>query len=867
MLTKSDRFRFGIKSCLLPVFFVLAIVGCVKGPEVTTLTRDTDVISFEYNKSVQTFTVRNNGAWSVRSDADWLSFSPSEGTGDGTSYQTVAVTAEHNSGAEREAIIYLSSSSSTLEITAIQGAGVFEVKSPVIEGAFRINNVITAKVLVPYSKAQGGEQIKVVASVEGEASAGISFEDYTVTIDSEGDGNISAPFSGTPSAMGEIVVNIKIYSGDQLLKEESLTATVMDETTLLLMTGTKFKWGGYYLEEIDGVKSNRGNEISVDDDSEENYSKYMVSCSWGDAGTVDLFGTNAAYAENLEAFRIARGLSGWTGYKVYEHPGYLKIGTGSLGGWVQTPALDMIEGTVDLTVEFEFFRWKNDDKEVNVSAVDGGTLIGGTLSTTTHEWIKMSCVVKDATSSTKIKWSAADLTTSGSRFTLRNIVISEAKELTEPLAVPEDIACTASETTLSFTWSGVMYATAYKVSLAKASSPQFIMSETVSDTKYTFEGLDSEEDYLFTVQAIYQDNEAFNSPVSEPYACQTLSNLPYLPTPQVKVFKNERKLLVFEWTVDNEMQAARKFAIELRNQAGEVLRHYDVTYSAQYRANRFTFGKVDLSTNYTCAVKFISESPSEYNDSKWGTCDVVSAGDVSISNLVFYEDFNEMWMSGDFVNLSYGPKAIALKEYTAADDNFSGTAADSNPASNCTDVFGPTTANAAYREAYWSAWKDDFDVIVSTGKSLTYNAKIYPVAGAVKYGTGSANGALTLPALKALTGPTDIKLTFGAHPYVLPSSTGSLNVTASEGLKVTVSIMSGSGTIEGADSDGKLVLTNLSPSEYGAEEKNSYEMTRHEVVILGADSDTRITIASGEATAYESGKNRIWLDDIVVVKK
>lgn len=868
------QFRRNAAPIPLLAILLLGTGGCEKSPEVSGLTRNTDELSFAYNKSTQNFSVRNDGRWTVSSDAEWLSFSPSEGVGDGTAYQYVYVTAAHNAGDARDAVIYLCSSGSSLEITAHQDAGFFGVGEPVISGALRINSATRATLDIPYTKASGGEQIRITARLSGEAAPGIELPAYETTIEQEGDGTISAPFSGTPSTMGELAINVQIHIGEQLVQESEITTDVMDETTLLLMTGSRFKWGGYYLEEQPGVKSNRSFEITAEDDNAENYDTYMVACNYGDAGSVDLFATNAAYKEGLAAFRAARGLNGWTGTKVYEHPGYIKMGTGSVGGWIQTPALDGLDGTANITVEFEFFRWQNDPGEVNVLAIDGGTVIGGTLPTATHEWIKMSCIVRDATSATKIRWSAANLSTSGSRFTLRNIVISEAKALKEPLATPGNIQSTATDNSLAFTWDGIANATAYRVTLAEASRPQFTIAETVLDTQYTFGELTGNTEYLFTVQALYEDNAAFNSPVSEPVSATTVFNLPELPTPAVQLFKSERGLLVFEWTADMADQSQRIFNIELRNAAGEVLRRYDrVTYTDQYRANRFTFGKAALSTDYTCAVQFVSTSPADFKDSEWGTCRVTSAAAPNMTGVVFYEDFNDMWIAGDYANVSFGAgptylgSSLALKSFDTARDNFTEEAAACIPTLNATDVFGPTTANDTYRKTYWGAWSEDWATLAVNATTLPYNTKIYPCCGCIKYGTGSANGVLTLPALTKLEGATDVTLTFKAHPYAVPNaSDGSLEVAATEGLNVTVAIYSGAGSLEGADGDGKVVLTNRTPAESGANAAGTFVFTEHTVRITGADATTRIMIASGKEAKFVSSKNRIWLDDIKVTR-
>ena len=124
MTTELTIFKRVALLLALPVI----LLSCVKEETaVSTLTRSTDKISLSYGNSTATFTVRNVGPWSVWSEADWLSFDPAKGDGDGNTYTTVTVTAQANPGDARSAVIYLKSSDKTLEITATQEAGLFEL--------------------------------------------------------------------------------------------------------------------------------------------------------------------------------------------------------------------------------------------------------------------------------------------------------------------------------------------------------------------------------------------------------------------------------------------------------------------------------------------------------------------------------------------------------------------------------------------------------------------------------------------------------------------------------------------------------------------------------------------------------------------
>ncbi|WP_346701382.1 hypothetical protein [uncultured Alistipes sp.] len=122
--------------------------------------------------------------------------------GDGTNYEYVYVTAGHNTGDQREAVIYLVSASSSLEIKALQSAGIFEIGEPMITGSVRINSATRATLDIPYTKASGTERIRVTAQFSGEAAGGLDLPAYETTIEEEGDGTISAPLSGTPHQYG-----------------------------------------------------------------------------------------------------------------------------------------------------------------------------------------------------------------------------------------------------------------------------------------------------------------------------------------------------------------------------------------------------------------------------------------------------------------------------------------------------------------------------------------------------------------------------------------------------------------------------------------------------------------------------------------
>src|SRR5690606_29497922 len=94
----------------------------------------------------------------------------------------------------------------------------------------------------------------------------------------------------------------------------------------------KMIWGGDYVKQLTGVKGvfirDENNKYIIDE------SKPVDECSIGSDGCPDFFDTAS------EAYKTLRGINNWDGWKVYERPGYLKVGTStSRDAFVSTPPL------------------------------------------------------------------------------------------------------------------------------------------------------------------------------------------------------------------------------------------------------------------------------------------------------------------------------------------------------------------------------------------------------------------------------------------------------------------------------------------------------------------------------------------------
>ena len=223
------------KILFLPIATLLLLAGCQK-PENTdpkpdpkpdtpaqedALKLDKTSITAEADGATATIQVTANCDWTVTNALDWVSVTPASGKGNGS----ISVTVSANTGAERSGKFSVKGGTlSPVEVSVSQAAAVSKLSlgTPAFDGKLMTGSTGTAAVEIPYTGALGTDSVPFVVTVSGNGSAGIEKTEYTHNF-TAGDGKVRIPISGTPTALGSVIISV---SADGKPIEPNLEARV-----------------------------------------------------------------------------------------------------------------------------------------------------------------------------------------------------------------------------------------------------------------------------------------------------------------------------------------------------------------------------------------------------------------------------------------------------------------------------------------------------------------------------------------------------------------------------------------------------------------------------------------------------------------
>ena len=462
-----------------------------------------------------------------------------------------------------------------------------------------------------YDKAKGGEPVEITFTFDGD-NRGLAIKDYTGTIEGEGSGKIELPITGTPSDIGVVKLNMKMTIEGKTIFDDVISLNIQSENFIFSMDFGKFVWGGDLMANKKG-KCPGGKQVSGQDITGLEEADGEVSVGTDGAGD--------AFKSLGETYRINRDLVGWQGERVYEHPGYIKLGTGSNNGWIQTPKMDKLSSAPQtVVVSFDISLYDKSDDLILFTAEGAGSVEGGgNISLPTFsgwanaKWTTCTFVVNGATSATSFKW-ASTKTDGKGRFVLDNISVmsSAVKERTEPLEKvdAERILYTSGANSIEVEWPGVADATGYEVALVPQENPSFVNKAVVPaaegvDDVFSHEFTDLQPGfYIFEIVALYEPNPEFDSEkVSVLLGTEGFLAGP-LKTPEATASATSYAVTISWETVSG----ASGYKAVLK-EAGAVVKEQSVDADAL----SCTFGELTPDRDYAVAVQALYESKPEYN--------------------------------------------------------------------------------------------------------------------------------------------------------------------------------------------------------------------------------------------------------------
>ncbi len=411
--------EYSLYKSLLCLFIGIFVITACSDKDDPFVLRSTDAMEFSYAESTQKFTVCTDGEWSITTDDSWYTLSAVSGKGDGTTREVVNISVKRNKGAVRKGEFVLHAAGKDLNVALSQEEGKpLTLKTPSLSSTLKAGQKIeNATINIPYTYGYVGQKVVFTTSISGPGASGISVNSFTAELDAA-EGTIKMPITGTPLVSGS--VSFTVTTDDEAVATVTTAATVMSETYFEQHFGLML-WGGDCVANLAGIK---GSFIAGSDGNVIDETKAASACTAGTDGSGDLASSMAT------SYRELRGFSGWSGKRVYERPGFIKIGTAtSTDGQLISPPLSNIPlDKVNLNVSFKVSQYFEDA---------GGTLYikvlnGGTSSISEYKmkpgtdrvWESVEFKITDATPASQIVFSAPAI--AKQRFCIDDIVVSRA---------------------------------------------------------------------------------------------------------------------------------------------------------------------------------------------------------------------------------------------------------------------------------------------------------------------------------------------------------------------------------------------------------------------------------------------------------
>lgn len=216
------------------------------------LQRGLDQLNFGYSAGEKPFVIKSNRAWKAETDASWITVTPPSGEGS-SDEQTLTVSVAENEEGARDGKVQIISGEKSFTLIVRQEDGYFYFDAAQIPNTFEKGVEISGvSIVVPYHKAKNGYKMSVTPTLEGEGAAGITVATLSNAEVNPGEGSISIPVSGTPTAKGDFTVKLHVEIAPSGLTREiecasrvRLAGEVSVAAFKVLPRLAVFDWGEY----------------------------------------------------------------------------------------------------------------------------------------------------------------------------------------------------------------------------------------------------------------------------------------------------------------------------------------------------------------------------------------------------------------------------------------------------------------------------------------------------------------------------------------------------------------------------------------------------------------------------------------------
>lgn len=369
------------------------------------LTVDPGTLEFATAGESKTVSVTANGSWSVRSEADWLTFAPESGDA-GTSALTITA-ARNQTGAERPATVEFLIDGEVIATLNVTQSGLVIEYAPSPANLTEIGVSATALTFRWDEPAGATHKYQAALFTDREGEPLQLSTEFTL------DAKYPAPvftFGGLdPSTAYQLAVRtISTADGTEdspYVFLESRTTAPQSATpgALVSMRFDRLKWCGDHLLKAYGLRPASMSGSTAPDAAAD----ALTNANTG--GSSDVFNTHN------DAFRADRGVSDWYGLRAYEYPGYIKLGTGSKAGFLVTPPLNGLSEPSAVRISFRLGNWNEPNAD-------------GTEFTIDKAVVRVGVVPEGVTNANLKSYADAYTLTANVAFTADEVAVSETPQ-------------------------------------------------------------------------------------------------------------------------------------------------------------------------------------------------------------------------------------------------------------------------------------------------------------------------------------------------------------------------------------------------------------------------------------------------------